>query len=687
MKHTLQTLIVLILGTTLNAMALSVPTAPINAGAYDFTATSARLSFKDMSDNEEGFRVYHEGKVLGSVGAKEGSGEYHYISLVNLTPATLYTVNIVAFNRAGESESLIKSFRTTASLATVNEGVPAQPDTYIGVWGETQESARISFKDNANNELGFRIEDIEGNVLLNNIPPKEGSGHYQYVTLSGLKAGTLYQIRIFAYNAQGDSLPTGVRAFRTKPATELNTTTTSSCDMETAITRDELRDKIANGEDITEVNTCAITDMSQLFYLPSYTDLSEEQQLTIQNFNQDISGWDVSHVTDMSLMFAGTKLFNQDIGEWNVSSVTNMMGMFGVTVSFNQDLSRWDTSSVTNMDVMFFLAMSFYGQDLTPWDVHNVTSHDSFATGWAGSIEPLWRDELHYWIETYNSERDTAQVHFIMEDWNSSDQLMVDDAVATLDSGSINDGYLTLANGRHAFKACDVDDPTVCSETFWVDVARAFDAQAYQKISILETTHGMSHNGEDLLYGTISGKIYRLDLENNESILVHDVQEKISGLIYLDEENYYYSNVETHLINRVNVTIGVKTPIASLFFPDGLDIYNDHLYSVAEDQNGTLLVFDLAGNQTGILKTSIDDIVGIAHTDNFLYVLSEDGHIYQVNPTTAEVAKVFSNTNQFSGGNTYFGLEGITILNNTIYLSYVDDTSIYKIDLDITQYE
>ncbi len=41
-------------------------------------------------------------------------------------------------------------------------------------------------------------------------------------------------------------------------------------------------------------------------------------------FNQDISGWDVSEVTDMYEMFASASAFNQDIGDWNVSLVTNM---------------------------------------------------------------------------------------------------------------------------------------------------------------------------------------------------------------------------------------------------------------------------------------------------------------------------------------------------------------------------
>ena len=40
------------------------------------------------------------------------------------------------------------------------------------------------------------------------------------------------------------------------------------------------------------------------------------------SFNQDISSWDVSSVTDMRYMFDATD-FNQDISSWSVDSVTN----------------------------------------------------------------------------------------------------------------------------------------------------------------------------------------------------------------------------------------------------------------------------------------------------------------------------------------------------------------------------
>jgi surface protein len=83
--------------------------------------------------------------------------------------------------------------------------------------------------------------------------------------------------------------------------------------------------------------------------------------------------WDVSNVTDMSLMFGEATAFNGDISGWNTSNVTGMLGMFADAISFNQNIGNWDVHSVNNMFIMFFNAPSF-NQDISSWDVSNVVT-------------------------------------------------------------------------------------------------------------------------------------------------------------------------------------------------------------------------------------------------------------------------------------------------------------------------
>merc|ERR1719398_49947 len=76
-------------------------------------------------------------------------------------------------------------------------------------------------------------------------------------------------------------------------------------------------------------------------------------------FNQDLSSWDVSAVTNSNHMFSGASSFNQDLSSWDVSAATGMTLMFYGALAFNQDLSAWDVSAVTDMTGMFKGAKSF----------------------------------------------------------------------------------------------------------------------------------------------------------------------------------------------------------------------------------------------------------------------------------------------------------------------------------------
>lgn len=157
-------------------------------------------------------------------------------------------------------------------------------------------------------------------------------------------------------------------------------------------------------QDISEWDTSNITDMYYAFSGAS----SFNQNISAWNvskvtdmyclfedaisFNQDISGWDVSAVTDMAYMFAGTSTFNQDISGWDTSSVEDMDYMFNGSASFNQNISLWNTALVEYMDSMFEGAILF-NQDLSKWCVPLITTApDSFALGATAYVlpKPVW---------------------------------------------------------------------------------------------------------------------------------------------------------------------------------------------------------------------------------------------------------------------------------------------------------
>ena len=76
-------------------------------------------------------------------------------------------------------------------------------------------------------------------------------------------------------------------------------------------------------------------------------------------------------MNDMSYMFYNASSFDQDISDWTVSNVSNMDSMFYGASLFNQDLSGWNVSNVTDMSYIFFGASSF-NQDLCGWGIPNA---------------------------------------------------------------------------------------------------------------------------------------------------------------------------------------------------------------------------------------------------------------------------------------------------------------------------
>lgn len=80
-----------------------------------------------------------------------------------------------------------------------------------------------------------------------------------------------------------------------------------------------------------------------------------------------------------------------NITKLDTSSLTNVRYMFWKCSSLTTvgDLSGWDVSNVTNMSYMFS-GSGFTSLDLSGWDVSNVWNHDNFNNNASSVIAPKW---------------------------------------------------------------------------------------------------------------------------------------------------------------------------------------------------------------------------------------------------------------------------------------------------------
>ena len=182
-----------------------------------------------------------------------------------------------------------------------------------------------------------------------------------------------------------------------------------------------------------DVSKCV--DMHDLFGRLSWTEGGEKEYADRwTHFNQDISKWRVSQVTNMNRMFIGALAFDQDLSKWSVGKVSDfgemfssgdttkvfdgnarlsvsglvfnspifrigsaavsLQNMFYNTQNFNQDISNWDISKVQRIDNMFLLSKAF-NQDVSKWSIEKVTNfggifYHAAAFNFRTNIDASW---------------------------------------------------------------------------------------------------------------------------------------------------------------------------------------------------------------------------------------------------------------------------------------------------------
>jgi fibronectin type 3 domain-containing protein len=173
---------------------VAAPNPPENLAYSDLSSRSARLSWSDMSDDEEGFRLERsqssDFNLIDTVTLDPDVTNYQDI---NLLPSTDYYYRIVAFNGNGDSD-----FSNTLELRTPDDVVDLPAPTSLGLQEATVSSIQMSWQDNSDNEDGFNVEySTDGGQTFT--PAGTTTAGETTYTHTGLDPDTTYHYRVNAY--------------------------------------------------------------------------------------------------------------------------------------------------------------------------------------------------------------------------------------------------------------------------------------------------------------------------------------------------------------------------------------------------------------------------------------------------------------------------------------------------------
>lgn len=183
--------------TSTNTLPIGTPpNAPTNLNVIVTSCDLVKLTWKDNSDNEDGFKIER----------KEGDGEYIVVGNVGVDQETFnddtvsenktYTYKVTAFNVYGFNSSIEKSVTTPPCGTKPN----APSDLILISLSPTQ--VKVTFIDNSDNEDGFKVE------------RKELGGAYSEIKtlttnttefIDNVNPNTTYYYRVRAFNTYGYS--------------------------------------------------------------------------------------------------------------------------------------------------------------------------------------------------------------------------------------------------------------------------------------------------------------------------------------------------------------------------------------------------------------------------------------------------------------------------------------------------
>ncbi len=165
------------------------PSDPTNLNAFNTTPTTTELSWTASMDNTAvtGYEIFVDGNSIGNVISTS-------TSISGLTPATIYTMGVRAFDAVGNYSNI-----TSVQVTTLSEPDTQAPSIPLNLSASntTENTTDLSW-DASSDNIGVSGYDIYVDGVFN------GATANTSYTISGLTASTTYQMSVRARDAAGN---------------------------------------------------------------------------------------------------------------------------------------------------------------------------------------------------------------------------------------------------------------------------------------------------------------------------------------------------------------------------------------------------------------------------------------------------------------------------------------------------
>jgi len=217
---------------------------------------------------------------------------------------------------------------------------------------------------------------------------------------------------------------------------------------------------------------------------------------TCGSFDQELTNWDVSNVTNASALFLGCSSFTNGgvnglgvgLDTWDVSSITNASNMMRGAGNDTVDwyLESWNTSNFQNIAACFVGASG--NPHITTWDVSNVTAMDSLFQA---------NGRFNRDITGWNTSSVTSMANMFYQNRGFTTYNVDQWSIASLTSAS-NMYRFALSSVMNTTKLDAIYDNT----TGWASQATIQSNVPFSAYTTRYTAGGAAEAGRNLLTGT-----------------------------------------------------------------------------------------------------------------------------------------------------------------------------------------